>query len=34
MSEVSSAAAPKYPLTPSVLRALEITKRGCDELLV
>ena len=34
MSEVSSAAAPNYPLTPSVLRALEITKRGCDELLV
>ncbi|KAI3592425.1 Tyrosyl-tRNA synthetase [Cupriavidus sp. U2] len=34
MSEVSSAAAPNYPLTPSVMRALEITKRGCDELLV
>jgi len=34
MSEVSSAVAPNYPLTPSVLRALEITKRGCDELLV
>ncbi|AZG12538.1 tyrosine--tRNA ligase [Cupriavidus pauculus] len=34
MSEVSSAAAPQYPLTPSVMRALEITKRGCDELLV
>lgn len=34
MSEVSSAAAPNYPLTPSVMRALEITKHGCDELLV
>ena len=34
MSEVSQAAAPNYPLTPSVMRALEITKRGCDELLV
>ncbi|GJG93949.1 tyrosine--tRNA ligase [Cupriavidus pauculus] len=34
MSEVSSSAAPNYPLTPSVMRALEITKRGCDELLV
>jgi tyrosyl-tRNA synthetase len=31
---VSPAAAAKYPLTPSVMRALEITKRGCDELLV
>ena len=34
MTEVSPAAAAKYPLTPSVMRALEITKRGCDELLV
>ncbi|RZT43119.1 tyrosine--tRNA ligase [Cupriavidus agavae] len=34
MSEVSPAAAANYPLTPSVMRALEITKRGCDELLV
>jgi len=34
MSDVSPAAAANYPLTPSVLRALEITKRGCDELLV
>jgi tyrosyl-tRNA synthetase len=25
---------PKYPLTPDVLAALEVTKRGCDELLV
>ena len=24
----------KYPLTPEVFAALEITKRGCDELLV
>jgi len=34
MSDVSPAAAANYPLTPSVMRALEITKRGCDELLV
>lgn len=25
---------PKYPLTPDVFAALEVTKRGCDELLV
>ena len=25
---------PKYPLTPGVFAALEVTKRGCDELLV
>ncbi len=25
---------PKYPLTPEVFAALEITKRGCDELLL
>ena len=24
----------KYPLTPEVFAALEVTKRGCDELLV
>jgi tyrosyl-tRNA synthetase len=24
----------KYPLTPQVFAALEVTKRGCDELLV
>ena len=34
MSEVTPAAAAKYPLTPSVMQALEITKRGCDELLI
>ncbi|WP_454762877.1 tyrosine--tRNA ligase [Cupriavidus campinensis] len=34
MSDVTPAAAAKYPLTPSVMRALEITKRGCDELLI
>ena len=34
MSEVTPAAAAKYPLTPSVMHALEITKRGCDELLI
>ena len=25
---------PQYPLTPEVMTALEVTKRGCDELLV
>jgi tyrosyl-tRNA synthetase len=25
---------PKYPLTPDIFAALEVTKRGCDELLV
>ncbi|MWL86249.1 tyrosine--tRNA ligase [Cupriavidus sp. SW-Y-13] len=34
MTEVKPAAVANYPLTPSVMRALEITKRGCDELLV
>ncbi|MGO4304818.1 MULTISPECIES: tyrosine--tRNA ligase [unclassified Cupriavidus] len=34
MTEVSPAAAAKYPLTPSVMRALEVTRRGCDELLI
>ena len=34
MTEVASAAPAKYPLTPSVMQALEISKRGCDELLI
>lgn len=34
MTEVSSGAPNSYPLTPSVLHALEVTKRGCDELLI
>lgn len=29
-----STATPDYPITPEVTRALSITKRGCDELLV
>ncbi|MDK3025308.1 tyrosine--tRNA ligase [Cupriavidus taiwanensis] len=34
MTEVASAAPAKYPLTPSVMQALEVSKRGCDELLI
>ncbi|SPR98950.1 tyrosine--tRNA ligase [Cupriavidus taiwanensis] len=34
MTEVASAAPAKYPLTPSVMQALEISRRGCDELLI
>ncbi|CAG2127282.1 tyrosine--tRNA ligase [Cupriavidus plantarum] len=34
MTDVSPAVAAKYPLTPSVMQALEISKRGCDELLI
>lgn len=34
MTEVSSGAATTYPLTPTVMHALEVSKRGCDELLV
>ncbi|CAG9174735.1 tyrosine--tRNA ligase [Cupriavidus respiraculi] len=34
MTEVASGAAKSYPLTPSVLHALEVSKRGCDELLI
>ncbi|MBY4898925.1 tyrosine--tRNA ligase [Cupriavidus sp. AU9028] len=34
MTEGSSGAPNSYPLTPSVLHALEVTKRGCDELLI
>src|SRR5437868_13048728 len=34
MTEVSSGASPRYPLTPSVMQALEVSKRGCDELLI
>ncbi|CAM3169014.1 tyrosine--tRNA ligase [Cupriavidus taiwanensis] len=34
MTEVASAAPAKYPLTPSVMQALEVSRRGCDELLI
>ncbi|QET02769.1 MULTISPECIES: tyrosine--tRNA ligase [Cupriavidus] len=34
MTDVSPAVAAKYPLTPSVMQALEISRRGCDELLI
>lgn len=34
MTDVSSGAATSYPLTPSVMHALEVSKRGCDELLI
>ena len=34
MTEVASGPTAKYPLTPSVMQALEVSKRGCDELLI
>ncbi|WP_454751548.1 tyrosine--tRNA ligase [Cupriavidus necator] len=34
MTEVSQGPEAKYPLTPSVMQALEVSRRGCDELLI